>query len=624
MSKKPEFIGKSSATCRGCAAPKKTSWEAAQPRQVALLSPRILIVSGRRSLQERLLSFSSSLRALCLLCVIAAPPTFALAQQTTAPANPDPTKEQKEQKPGSIKGRVVGDDGQPMANVPVIATPIGRSAARRPGQGGQGAQTNTDDDGAFEFEGLPPASYVISASAPGYITPPPIEDEESPGVYRVGDSANITLVRGGVITGKVINAVGEPLTGVSVNAIRVGGLDGEADNQLVFQGFGRNWRTDDRGVYRVYGLVPGSYIVQAGGSRGAGPNLLSPFSEDAPTYYPSSARDAATPVSVRAGEEISGIDIRYRGDKGRAVSGRCVAKTGDVGAFGPIQIALSVAGSDAVVATAMQMDAGPMNRGRMNRGSNRGFAFYGVPDGEYEIMARRAGIGTESDAISAPRRVSLRGADVGGIELTLAPLASLVGRAAVEKKVSLCQKPRPSSVEEILLTTERDQALSRETTPASRLTATRPAAPKATGEFTLRNLEAGRHRVIAQLPDENWYVRAISMQSKPPVPGARRTAAPAPVNVARNGVTLKPGEKLTGITVTIAEGAAAVKGQVVADQDGKLPGKIRAHLIPAEKEAADDVLRYAQANAGAEGGFHFKNIAPGRYYLLAKPIKDGA
>src|SRR5262249_32806855 len=90
------------------------------------------------------------------------------------------------------------------------------------------------------------------------------------------------------------------------------------------------------------------------------------------------------------------------------------------------------------------------------------------------------------------------------------------------------------------------------------------------------------------------------------------------------GVTTKPGKKLSGITMPIPEGAAAVKGQVVADQDGKPPGKIRPHLIPAEKEAADDALRYAQANAGGDGGFHFKNIAPGRYYLLAKPIKDGA
>jgi protocatechuate 3,4-dioxygenase beta subunit len=564
--------------------------------------------------------FQSSLRARALLCQLAVFLTIAGAQQPAAPARTDEEKQPAPSKPGSIKGRVIGDDGQPMANIPVAAAPIGRSAARRPGMGAQGATANTDDDGNFEFEGLAPASYAISASAPGYITPPP-EGETGVGVYRIGEFANITLVKGGVITGKVTSATGEPLVGVGVNVVRVGGVDGEADNQPVFQGFGRNWRTDDLGVYRVYGLVPGSYIVQAGGGGGFGPNLLSPFSQDAPTYYPSSAREAATPVGVRAGEEVVGIDIRYRGDKGRVISGRVLAKTGgNDDRFGPTQINLNIAGSDAVVATAVRMDRGPAGRGQAPGGASRGFALYGVPDGEYEIIARRGGLGAESDAVSAPRRVSVRGADVSGVDLALAPLASLSGRIVVEKKAAVCQPPRASSVEEILVVAERDEAQTGEATLAGRLAPTQPAAPGATGEFILRNLEAGRHRVVAQLPDENWFVRAISVESKPTASTARRAATPAPVNVARNGVTLKLGEKLAGMTVTIAEGAAGLKGQV--DRDGKAPGKIRAHLIPAEKEAADDALRYAQATADGDGGFQFKHLAPGRYFLLAKPVKN--
>jgi hypothetical protein len=484
--------------------------------------------------------------------------------------------------------------------------------------GAQGATANTDDDGNFQFEGLAPASYAISASVPGFITPPP-EGENSAGVYRLGEFANVRLVKGGVITGKVTNASGDPLVGVGVAVVRVGGIDGETDDQPVFQSFGRNWRTDDLGVYRVYGLVPGAYIVQAGGGGGFGPNLLSPFGGDAPTYYPSSAREAAVTVVVRAGEEVAGIDIRYRGDKGRVVSGRVLAKTGASNdRFGPTQINLVIAGTDAVVATTVQMDRGP--RGQAPGGASRGFALYGVPDGEYEVIARRGGLGAESDAISAPRRVSVRGADVGGVDLALAPLASLSGRVVVDKKTAACQPPRASSVEEVLLAAERDEVQAREAALAGRLVLTRPAAPNATGEFTLRNLEAGRHRVIARLPDENWFVRAISVEGKPPASTARRTATPAPVNVARNGVTLKPGEKLAGMTVTIAEGAAGLKGQV--NQGGGASDKIRVHLIPAEKEAADDVLRYAQATADGDGGFQFKHLAPGRYYLLAKPIKN--
>jgi protocatechuate 3,4-dioxygenase beta subunit len=592
-------------------------------------SPRNLRVLCASAVRLRLVI---ALSIFLLSALFSGLPASAMAQQSSAPADSASTKTRKESKPGSIKGRVAGDDGQPMANVPVVATPIGRSAARRQRMFGQGSQTTTDDYGAFEFEGLAPASYAISASAPGYITPPPIEDENSYGVYRAGDVANITLARGGVITGKVVNASGNSLTGVSVNAIRLGGLDGEPDNQLVFQSFGRAWRTDDRGVYRIYGLVPGSYIIQAGPAGqtgapgGARQNPLSPFSEDAPTYYPSSARDAATPVAVRAGEEVAGIDISYRGEKGRVVSGRIVAKTGDNG-FGPAQIVLSVAGSDAVVATTLQMDARPRNIGRMNRGESRGFAFYGVRDGEYDVVALRSGFGLESDAVSALRRVSVHGADVGGVELTLTPLASLSGRVTIEKKAAVCQNTRASSVEEILLTAERDEVQTHEPSLLRQLTATRPAAPNSAGEFTLRNLQAGRHRVIAQLPDDNWYLRAISLESKPPSPSARRTAARVPTNVARDGVMLRPGEKPAGITVTIAEGAAALKGRVVANQagqDGQLPSKVRAYLIPAEKEAADDTLRYAQATATSDGDFNFKNLAPGRYYLLAKQIKDGA
>ena len=241
------------------------------------------------------------LSTVCLLIFLGA---VALAQD---PAKP----EQPPLKPGSITGRVLGDDGQPLAAIPVFAAPIGRAGAagRRQG-GGASSQTTTDDEGNFEFANLPPASYSIAATVPGYIAPP-AEEETGAGIYRPGDAVTITLIKGGVITGKVVNATGEPLTGISVNAIRVGGLNGEEEDQTTsqggFRGFQRNWRTDDRGVYRIYGLIPGSYIVQAGGN--GGPNPLSPFSQDAPTYYPSSAREAAVPLAVRAGDEAAGIDI---------------------------------------------------------------------------------------------------------------------------------------------------------------------------------------------------------------------------------------------------------------------------------------------------------------------------
>jgi hypothetical protein len=545
------------------------------------------------------------------------------------------------QNPGSLAGRVVGADGQPMANVPVSVVPVGRDVARRPGTPGGAAQTTTDDEGGFKINALPPGSYSVSSSAPGYVTLPP-PGEGGLGVYRPGDFALVTLVKGGVISGKVTDAVGEPLTGVNVNVIRVGNLEGEADTSPVASGFGRNWRTDDLGAYRIYGLAPGSYVIQAG-ARGFGPNFPSPFSEDAPTYYPSAVRDAAVAVAVNAGEEIGGIDIRYRGERGRTVSGRATAKAGGAGGgFGATEISLTDAASGALVATTLQME----------RGANRGFALYGVPDGEYEISARRGGFGgADEDAVAPPRRVSVRGADVAGIELALAPLAAISGRVVIERQAAakpvapaasaspaaatpeaavapaVCQNQRASFVEEVLLRAQRDDAPTRETELAERFSFARPAAPNAGGEFTLRGLAAGRHRLTAQLPDENWYVRAINLDGKPSDGAARKTpparATGAPTNAARDGILLKPGERLSGLTVIIAEGAAGVKGRAVT-ADGRAPrAQVIVHLIPAEKEAADDLLRYSQTNVGDGGVFNFKRLAPGRYYLLAKAAQKG-
>src|SRR5262249_56752674 len=76
--------------------------------------------------------------------------------------------------------------------------------------------------------------------------------------------------------------------------------------------------TDDGGVYRLYGLSPGTYVVFTRNSFHA---IASPYDKDAPTYYPSSTRETAAEVTVTSGGEASGVDIRYRGERGHAVSG---------------------------------------------------------------------------------------------------------------------------------------------------------------------------------------------------------------------------------------------------------------------------------------------------------------
>src|SRR6185503_21174390 len=114
--------------------------------------------------------------------------------------------------------------------------------------------------------------------------------------------------------------MGEPVISVRVRVIMVRNAKGQRPGQL-FSMFGSmEQSTDDRGVYRIYGISPGTYIVSAGGTSIAQPYLFNPYDTDAPTYAPSSTRDDAAEVTVRAGEE-SNVDIRYRGEPGHTVSG---------------------------------------------------------------------------------------------------------------------------------------------------------------------------------------------------------------------------------------------------------------------------------------------------------------
>ena len=83
------------------------------------------------------------------------------------------------------------------------------------------------------------------------------------------------------------------------------------------------------------------------------------------------------------------------------------------------------------------------------------------------------------------------------------------------------------------------------------------------------------------------------------------------------------GQRLTGVVVAAKEGAAAIRGKVVpATEGGSLPGNLRVHLVPAERESTDDPLRFAEALVNNDGTFSLTNLAPGRYYILARAIAD--
>jgi len=487
-----------------------------------------------------------------------------------------------QQKPAAdaIAGRVLGDDGNPLVNASVSAID---PEARGPNRINR--STKTDDEGYFRLTKLPPGEYQISATAEGYLHEY-VRASERPNDYnfRPGASVTITLKKGGVITGRVTDPEDRAVVAVAVSLEYV---RDELDRQIAAAWVEKDELTDDRGMYRFFGLRPGSYLVRAGG-RGRQDREASAYDSDAPTYHPSATREAATEVTVSAGDEATNIDIRYRGERGYAIRGVVTGAT-DFNHGTDLSLTRLPGGSRVGSTYARAEDK-----------SSR-FDFEGLPDGEYELIAERRGSDEEDNgAASPPRRVTIRGADVTGVEMRLTALSSISGRLVLAEGTPQCQSQYRKQLSYISPIAHREGA-------------TRPpeerGRPNEQGEFTLRKLEAGSYRLEARLYNE-WYLRAITQPG--PAPANR------PVDVSRQGFTLRPGERKTGLIMTVAEGAALLAGRVIPAEGAQLPTRLSVHLVPAEPASADDALRYAETVVRSDGSFGMSHLAPGRYWLLAR------
>jgi hypothetical protein len=543
-----------------------------------------------------------AMKALPLILLCAASVRVAVAQ-TGAKENAEAAGQSR--RDGVITGRVVNDTGRPVSGAPILVIKAGVKIAN-------GMQTTAaDEEGNFKATGLGPGSYMISTNAPGYVVGRADSERD---YHRPGENITINLIKGGVITGRVTDSYGEPMVGIRVNALKVHELEGGQKSRITL-GEANGRLTDDRGVYRLYGLAPGVYLVGASGDQsGLYGNLYA--GRDAMTWHPSSPRATAAEIAVRSGEEVTGVDIRHREERGRTISGT---------------IAGAAASGSMNVGTTIMLTGGADRQlvGMTSAYGTKIFAISGAPDGEYEIFAFRANTREGDFASSTPRRVVVKGADVSGIELRIEPPASISGRVKIESSPvggavkSPCEDGAQAKyravIEDVLLSAapEDESRPSLESIAAyfRYIGAAMGGAPDEKGEFTLSGLAAGGFRIKADLPDEGWYIRAITR----PAPDA----AKKPVDASRKGVTVKAGEKLSGVEVVIAEGAASLNGRVVPAKEGaRLPSRLRVHLIPAEVSAADEVLRYAETTVGVDGEFGFKHIAPGKYLLHTRQASE--
>lgn len=219
---------------------------------------------------------------------------------------------------GSISGRVtIGD--KPAPGIIVVASNQNSSTAA--------GQATSDAEGNYRINGLASGQLIVTPMAPVYVVPFNPMSGLGPIINLSSNEAvegiDFKLTRGGVITGRITDADGRPVIEERITLVAVD--ENGAPTRMAYsrQMNFTMFQTDDRGVYRIYGLAPGRYKVSVGDDAGRGPSLrASGYFQK--TFYPDATDVArASIIEVSSGGEAKDIDIKLgRRSQTYAVSGR--------------------------------------------------------------------------------------------------------------------------------------------------------------------------------------------------------------------------------------------------------------------------------------------------------------
>jgi hypothetical protein len=247
-----------------------------------------------------------------------------------------------------IRGMVVENQtGYPIARATVT---LGPAAA-----GSDPKSVRTNLSGIFEFAALPAGTYRISAAKLGFA---PVQYGQkrwfSPAMpigLEDGDTADLTIrmPRYGAISGTVVdeNDVGLPESEIAV-------YTNTRPPRLLARA-----PTDDRGVYRLAGLRPGSYLIRSLAKVYDDESYLPTFYRDSPLV------DQAHAIEVTLDQDVEHVDFHAAAGRLYSVSGRVNT------AFGQAVVTLT---SDTGTETATIDGSG-------------NFSFNPMAPGQYELLA---------------------------------------------------------------------------------------------------------------------------------------------------------------------------------------------------------------------------------------------
>ncbi len=553
----------------------------------------------------------------------------AQPQTAQAPARDAPAARPPAAGTGSIRGTVALDASS--------AAPIRRAIVRITNQEVFGPRLAiTDEAGRFAVEGLPAGRYLISVAKGGYLDAAyGARTLRAPGrPIVVADGQRVTdvvvrLQRGAAITGRVMDQQGLPVPA------RVTVVDRKTSRTVAVRGLGL-LGSDDRGIYRVHGLPAGSYVisvtpsvsgsrlttaaevewVQRSGAVGAGggtaptPGAMVTY---APVYAPGTTDlERATTVTLRAGDERSGVDVTLELVRTSEVRGR--VQRADGGPVSLVQV-LPVPQGSAVVGP-----AGPSVRAA-GVDANGEFVLNGLLPGRYTITARassaapaargaRAG-GAPSAAPAAARaggppagpdlfaieEITVTGDPINGLSLVLQPGLKLAGRLVFEATTTAPPAKHPGG------------SIRLSSAPGSAVAIGVSTRVSEDGTFALGGLLPGAYLLSPSLgataSGTTWMARSA-------MAGGR--------NILDTPLDLRPNADVGEIVVTFTDRVSELSGRVTDQADRPAP-EFFIVVFSTDPERWFQNSRWLKfpQRPSAEGRYVFTGLPAGEYYLAALP-----
>jgi len=490
-----------------------------------------------------------------------------------APAQTPPKGPQKAT--GSIAGRVtIGDKGVPNVVLALLPT-------NYPYEWVVITQTKTDWDGHFRLTGVAAGSYYVGLLAPALIVLKQTEARQPGKAVTISDGeavegVDFSLTRGGVIAGRLTDADGQPVVAEPVVLMQV---DERGQRRQFSLPTPFRFETDDRGVYRLYGVPAGRYLVGAGviGQSGGVARQGAYVNFYQRTYHPDATDEAkAKVIEVTAGGEVTNVDIKFgRSVKLYTASGRVVEAVSGRPVPG-LHYAYGALMDNGKKIGNFSQPLGPTN-------AQGEFQLEGLIPGQYAVYLMPQG---DSDWSSNPVNFEVKNSQVTGLEIKVRYGASISGQVAVEGTNDPAVRASLSQIQ-VYASVPSPESLSRPVIS--------PVKVAVDGSFRIAGLREGVARLYPiDLPKGLALLRI-----------ERDGVA------ERDGIKLAAGAQVTGVRLVLGYGTGVLRGQVKIE-GGVLPEG--SHLLVYAQQASTG-LNVQTVEADARGQFRIESLVTGNYEL---------